>query len=288
MSTTEAKTGTKRKAAWQPPVYKKRNVASTAKGFAGILVTCDRTKERQVVKDILNILNDTADKHYPKDLDENDDDDDDADDDSKTSAEKLAEEIKGLKKDKGRFIALDSGVKGIIMIQIADKKIPVVALVNHIFEEIEATKQFSSRFIQRVIPLENLCFPDITEITEAVTPYIERHFKDTKDLTFSVEVKKRNSGNIASMDIINACVAVVGPAHKVNLTTPDVVILIEIFKNVCGVSVVTNFHQFRKFNVRSILDPPPVTGTKKESLKKPSTEEKTKEVAEEDDKEEDA
>ena len=83
-------------------------MASTAKGFAGILVTCDRTKERQVVKDILNILNDTADKHYPKDLDENDDDDDDADDDSKTSAEKLAEEIKGLKKDKGRFIALDS------------------------------------------------------------------------------------------------------------------------------------------------------------------------------------
>ncbi|OQR93806.1 hypothetical protein ACHHYP_02268 [Achlya hypogyna] len=275
--TTDAKSGTKRKAAWQPPVYKKRNVASTAKGSAGVLVSCDRTKERQVVKDILNILSEAADKHYPAD---DNDDDEDVEDDSKTSAEKLAEEIKGLKKNKGRFVALDSGVKGVIMVQSTDTKVPIIALVDHIFDEIVATKQFSSRFIQRLIPLENLCFPGVEEITAAVTPLIERHFKETTGLTFSVEVKKRNSGNIPSIDIINACVAVVGPNHKVNLTSPDVVILVEIFKNVCGVSVVTNFHQFRKFNVRAILDPPPKTDakdTKKDVKKSESTEPKSEE-----------
>ncbi|OQR93618.1 hypothetical protein THRCLA_08400 [Thraustotheca clavata] len=263
--------GSKRKAAWQPPAHKKRNVASTAKGYAGILVTCDRIKERQVVKDVLNILNEAAEKYYPK-YDEDNEEEEEGD--SKTSAEKLAEEIKGLKKDKGRFVALDTGVKGIIMIQIVDRKIPVIALVDRIFEEVVDTKQFSSRFIQRLIPLENLCFPSVEDITTAVTPFIERHFKDTKDLTFCVEVKKRNSGNIPSMDIINACVAVVGEQHKVDLTTPQVVILIEIFKNVCGVSVVTNFHQFRKFNVRVIVDPPKDEKKPKKDEKKPKKDEK--------------
>jgi tRNA(Ser,Leu) C12 N-acetylase TAN1 len=80
--------------------------------------------------------------------------------------------------------------------------------------------------------LEKLCFPSVEDVTTCATPFIERHFKDTNGVTFAVEVKKRNSGNIVSMDIINACVAVVGDknGHKVNLTSPQVVILIEIFK----------------------------------------------------------
>jgi len=45
-----------------------------------------------------------------------------------------------------------------------------------------------------------------------------------------VEIKKRNCGKIPSIDIINACVGVVGEGHIVNLTKPDIVILIEIFK----------------------------------------------------------
>lgn len=38
-------------------------------------------------------------------------------------------------------------------------------------------------------------------------------------------------------------------------------------QNTVGVSVVTNFHQYKKFNVRSILDPP-VKGGEKDASKK--------------------
>ncbi|KAF0683946.1 Aste57867_24027 [Aphanomyces stellatus] len=279
MSDKSAAPNNKRKAQWTPPSsHKKRQMASTAKGFSAVLVTCDKTKERQVVKDILNILNDTADILYPKKVDENaDDDNDDAakDDDAKpkSSAEMLQEEIAGLKKDAkagktGRFTALDSGVKGIILVQFLDESMDVKKVIDHIFQQVQNTMEFSSRFIQRMIPLEKMCYPSVEDITACATPFIERHFKDTKDIQYSVEVRKRNSGNIASMDIINACVAVVGAQHKVNLTKPEVVIVIEIFKNVCGVSVVTNFHQHKKFNVRMILEPPPKDTEKKDAKKK--------------------
>ncbi|RHY99719.1 hypothetical protein DYB26_008976 [Aphanomyces astaci] len=266
---TDASTGNKRKPQWSAATsHKKRHVASTAKGFSAVLVTCDKTKERQCVKDILNILNDAADVLYPKKDDKVVDAsaadnavtaDDDESKPTKTSADLLQEEISGLKKDAkdrktGRFSALDSGVKGIILVQFLDESMDVKKVIDHIFEQVQKTMEFSSRFIQRMIPLEKLCYPSVEDITACATPFIERHFKDTSG--FSVEVRKRNSGNIVSMDIINACVDVVGSQHKVNLTAPHVVIVVEIFKNVCGVSVVTNFHQYKKFNVRMILDPP--------------------------------
>ncbi|RHY29225.1 hypothetical protein DYB32_005323 [Aphanomyces invadans] len=221
-----------------------------------------------------HLVHNAADVLYPTQDDEDDGRNGTAaatedDDKPKSSAELLQEEIDGLKNDAkirktGRFSALDSGVKGIILVQFLDQTMDVKKIIGHIFDQVQKTMEFSSRFIQRMIPLEKLCYPSVEEIAACATPFIERQFKDTTGLQFAVEVRKRNSGNIVTMDIINACVAVVGPQHKVNLTTPDVVILIEIFKNVCGVSVVTNFHQHKKFNVRMILEPH-VKGDKKQA-----------------------
>ncbi|KAG9411064.1 THUMP domain-containing protein 1 [Aphanomyces cochlioides] len=285
--TEGAAASNKRKAQWTPQTNRKRHMASTAKGSSALLVTCDKIKERQVVKDILNILNDVAEVLYPG---TKEDAAEKSESKAKTSAELLQDEIAGLKKDAkegstGRFAALDSGVKGIILVQFLDESLDVKRIVDHIFQQVVDTKEFASRFIQRMIPLEKLCYPSVEDIAACAKPFIERHFKDTEGIQYAVEVRKRNSGNIASMDIINACVAVVGPNHKVNLTKPDVVIVIEIFKNVCGVSVVTDFHRFKKFNVRLILDPPKAKEETKEKAKKDANEATNDEAKEEEAKE---
>lgn len=97
--------------------------ASNAKGSGGVLVTCDKTKERQCVRDALNILNDAADQYFPSAEKEEPKDEAEAADEtqSKSTSEEgadsvqklLQEEIAALKSDAknrqtGRFTALDT------------------------------------------------------------------------------------------------------------------------------------------------------------------------------------
>ncbi|KAF1327803.1 tRNA acetyltransferase, partial [Globisporangium splendens] len=287
--------------------------ASSAKGSGGVLVTCDKTKERQSVRDALNILNEAADKFFPstKQEDDGDDDEEDEEDDAPVSAttvqQKLQDEINALKSDAknrktGRFTALDTGVKGVILIQILDKEISAIALITKIFEEVEATKEFASRFINRMIPLEKLGHATKDDIIELAKPMVEAHLKEYQDeqkklhgdgaevaplevkltdvvCVYAVEIKRRNCTHLNSMEVINGLAALVGPEQKVNLTAPKSIILVEVFRvgglysqilpnsvlwtdefsllqSTCGVSVVTKFHEYKKYNVRSILDPP--------------------------------
>ncbi|CAI5746493.1 unnamed protein product [Peronospora destructor] len=76
------------------------------------------------------------------------------------------------------------------------------------------------------------------------------------------------------MEVIDALVELVGDNKtKVNLTAPRSVLMIEVFRNTCGFSVLTDFHRFKKYNVRSIIDPPvPGQQTAKQTIKDGKTE----------------
>ncbi|KAJ0398847.1 hypothetical protein ATCC90586_001374 [Pythium insidiosum] len=254
--------------------------ASTAKGSSGILVTCDRTKERPSVANALNLLNDVADKYFPQEKDQQKDEDGDEEKDSDkadaSSVQKmLADEIAALKQDAkqrktGRFTALDTGVKGVLLIQIQDPNLSAVALVTKILEEVDETKEFPSRFINRLIPLEKIGYSSLEDIKTLAEPlikdFIAKYQADeaTKDtpIEYSVEIKRRNCTGLESREVIDMLASLVGTDHKVNLTTPNVVILVEIFRTTFGMSIVTNFHKYRKFNVRSVIEPPVSTKPK--------------------------
>lgn len=72
-------------------------------------------------------------------------------------------------------------MKGVILIQILDAEISALALVVKIFEEVEATKEFSSRFINRMIPLEKLGHSTREEVKELAAPMIATHLKQYQD-----------------------------------------------------------------------------------------------------------
>ncbi|KAF4315495.1 hypothetical protein BBO99_00009349 [Phytophthora kernoviae] len=226
--------------------------AANGKGHGGVLVTCDKTKERQSVADALNILNEAADRYFP-----------------------VSKEGEG---DVSKF---------------KDDKVSPTELLDKIFEQVEKTKEFASRFIMRMIPLEKVGYSSVEAIKDIATPMIKSHLEeykqeqktaDTKNpLEFAVEFKRRNCTNLNSMDVINALVDIVGPEDsKVNLTTPRSVLLIEVFRGTCGFSIVKNFHRYKKYNVRSTIDPPvPGQQTQKRNDKK---ENKTEKSEEKDDK----
>ncbi|CCI40878.1 unnamed protein product [Albugo candida] len=259
----------KRKKQWKTGAVdaKNRNTsynanASAAKGSQGVLLTCDRSKEKQTIRDALNLLNEAADRYFG----------------SKESTEctstasplssvqaTLDAEVQELrsnakKRVTGRFTPLDTGVKGVILLKCVHTTVSVEALIIRFFEELEESKEIPSRFINRLIPLEKIGHASINEIQQTAKELIQKrgYHKSASPIEYCVEVKRRNCTHIKSMDVINACVSEMDPLHKVNLTKPSVVIMIEIFRTTFGMSVVTTYHQHKRYNVRSIIDPPDV------------------------------
>lgn len=119
----------------------------------------------------------------------------------------------------------------------------------------------------RMTLLEKVGYSSVEAIKELAAPMIKTHLEAFKEeqkaagtdepLEFAVEFKRRNCTNLNSMDVINGLVELVGEDKtKVNLTTPRSVLLIEVFRNTCGFSILTDFHRFKKYNVRSVIDPP--------------------------------
>ncbi|CAI5740990.1 unnamed protein product [Hyaloperonospora brassicae] len=247
--------------------------AANAKGHGAVLVTCDKIRERQSVSDALNILNEVADRFFPLAEDTTQEGDEhETEEKSDSVQKKLQEEIEAvqtqaIKRQTGRFTPLDTGVKGAVLIQVKDDRLSPTALVGKILEQVEHSKDFASRFIMRMIPLEKVGYSSVEAIKELAAPMIKAHVAayaeeqtaagTDEPLEFAVEFKRRNCTNLNSMDVIDALVELVGEDKtKVNLTTPRSVLLVEVFRNTCGFSILTDFHRFRKYNVRSMIDPP--------------------------------
>ena len=73
-------------------------------------------------------------------------------------------------------------------------------------------------------------------------------------LQFSVEFDRRAAGkNLDRMSVINLFAnAIKQPPHKVNLTNPTKTIMVNIVKSTCGVSVVDNFRELGRYNLRAL------------------------------------
>uniref|UniRef100_A0AAV1UNI0 THUMP domain-containing protein n=1 Tax=Peronospora matthiolae TaxID=2874970 RepID=A0AAV1UNI0_9STRA len=248
-------------------------VAANAKGHGAVLVTCDKIRERQSVSDALNVLNEAADRFFPAVEESNEDGvQKDADEKKDSVQTKLQEEIDALqtqakKRQTGRFTPLDTGVKGTVLIQFKDDSMSPTALLAKIFEQVEHSKDFASRFITRMIPLEKIGYSSVEAIKELATPMIHEHVKAYREeqkaagtdepLEFAVEFKRRNCTDLNSKDVIDTLVELVGEDKtKVNLTTPRSVLMVEVIRNTCGFSILTDFNRFKKYNVRSVIDPP--------------------------------
>ncbi|KAM0247382.1 hypothetical protein ACHAQJ_009846 [Trichoderma viride] len=85
------------------------------------------------------------------------------------------------------------------------------------------------------------------------------------DLTpgqYAIRHTMRNHTILKSEAVIKMIAGMVKPEHKVNLKTPDKVILVEIFQTFCGVSVVDGkeWEELKRYNVNVLYD---MTGEQK-------------------------
>ncbi|MCJ1226339.1 hypothetical protein MMC12_002989 [Toensbergia leucococca] len=83
-------------------------------------------------------------------------------------------------------------------------------------------------------------------------------FRAPKQESFAIRTTIRNNSSLKRDAVIKQVADAVGKRHTVDLTTPDLIILVEVYKNICGMSVVDgDFHKLKRYNLAEIYNPTP-------------------------------
>lgn len=228
-------------------------------GMQGILITCNMN-QRKCTAEAFNLLNEYAEELYgPEKLEDNDgssSEEEEADEEDVAAA--LKKEVAQLQasgtKQQRRFQVLQSGANNVIFIKThnleSDK------LVHHILTDLHTTKKKKSRVILRMLPVTGTCkaFPE--DMLKYLTTFLEPWFKTPNSATYKIAFKARNSSHNKRDDIIKSIAGLVGKLNrknKVDLTSPELTIIVEVIKAVCCVSVVKDYTLYRKYNVQEVV-----------------------------------
>lgn len=167
----------------------------------------------------------------------------------------IAAEIEGLKRtspSERRFQAVDCGVKNCVFIrtQVPDP----CELAFKIMDHIRTTGESVARYMCRLIPVAVTCRGFVEDIRKAGETLLPKYFEKTDDegKTYCIVFKARCNQNVsreAVHDALNPIVQSLNSAHKVELKTPQLVIIVEVMAKICCLSVVPEYFQLRKYNV---------------------------------------
>ncbi|KAG8371007.1 hypothetical protein BUALT_Bualt13G0042300 [Buddleja alternifolia] len=162
-------------------------------------------------------------------------------------------------KSKRRFNKLDTGCNGVIFIQMRkrDGDPTPKEIVQHMMTSIASSRKHVSRFLLRVLPVEVSCYTSDEEIRRAITPVIEKHFPVETQVPrkFAVLYDARANTGIDRTKIIDTVAKCVPSPHKVDLSNPDINIVVQIVKTVCLIGIVEKYKELAKYNLRQLTSP---------------------------------
>lgn len=144
-----------------------------------------------------------------------------------------------------------------------------------IMDDILKQQRQKTKKLIRMIPVQATCRAFQDDIVKAVKGLCESYFKE-KGESFYIAIKVKNNNSVDRESLKASLITVVTEAHSANtpeLKDPDVVVNIDVIKNVCCISFLPGyFTKYCKYNLLSL-------GNKKENTKNiPKTEDSKDQV----------
>lgn len=253
--------GKKRKKNYYKSFAKKRRVGSLETDMTGFLVTFERS-ESQAVKDCYELLNEYADKIWGPEKTE--------DKDSKASIEDdIAAELSELKESKDKVrrfqkVKTDVARNFFVTTTVDDPG----RLVTSIFEDLKAKHEQRSRFIQRLLPVQTTCKAHLDTIKKKVETVLASYDDSASpEVAYLVAGKIRQNSSLQHKAMLLEIVQVVKSAKPLwtgELHKPDLVLMIDVLQNICCISLMPHYLEFRKYNLLEVTKPQPDSEMPKE------------------------
>ncbi|KAJ7348921.1 hypothetical protein DFH08DRAFT_923852 [Mycena albidolilacea] len=237
------------------PVWGKRYIDGP-----GIWVTCIKGKEKQAVGELYELFNGLAAELWPEAAEgaNGDDDSDDAETEEGLSIEaQIANEVSAMKRPKKeqRFTNCQTNTPCVVFISCKPPIDPVKLVMKHV-QNVHETGLTHTRYSLRFSPVSAACVTNLPEIQALCRTAFEPFFGDAvgQKFKYKIELRIRNHTTLSRSELIEAIAKCVPEGHTVDLDHAELFILVEVFKSICGVSVVRDYSKLQKFNVVEIAN----------------------------------
>nr|CAG4643583.1 EOG090X0GPG [Ilyocryptus agilis] len=226
--------------------------AELSSGMKGFFCTSNREKDS--VREAYNLLNEHADILYGTENLAKGTDNDKEEGKSLEIEDELSKEVSELKKEREkpinerRFQNVQTGVKGCIFIQTTVDSPSLV--VDAILDDIEKKKQPTTKFLQRMLPIQITCKSVLEDIVKAAEKMLTTQKLDGYK-NFSILAKIRNH-NLKQEQLIEPIAELVQKAYPdiaVNLTDPEVSIVVEVVRKITCLGIVKKYNGRSKYNL---------------------------------------
>ncbi|XP_045131443.1 THUMP domain-containing protein 1-like [Portunus trituberculatus] len=193
----------------------------------------------------------------------------------KADVQELQKESEKKHRHLRRFGQVATGAKNYVFIRSTLEDPLPLSLA--IMDDILKLQRQKTKKLIRMIPVQATCKSFQDDIVKAVKNLCESYFRE-KGESFYIAIKVRNNSSIERESLKASLITVVSEAHSANtpeLKDPEVVVNIDVIKNVCCISLLPGyFTKYCKYNLLSL-------GNKKENGKSaPKNEDNKSEVSE--------
>ncbi|KAI0121644.1 hypothetical protein BJ170DRAFT_130511 [Xylariales sp. AK1849] len=260
---------------WLTPHHKSKLEALRTRGRTleagdmGFWITCQRTKEARALDEVVSLCDEYGEKLYgikPEAVGEGSDEDGG---DIESSIQKEIDSMQPSSQTRRGDSVFDPMRMSMDCLLFMRTKPPVEPreLIRSICEDARLVgdkKQRKSRFINRFTPITHMGKATEHGVEEVAKTVLAEHFQlagvDDKPLdgrdggySYAIRFSARAHNALKRDDVIKQVANLIGPRHKVNLSSPDKVILIEIYQTLCGISVVDgDWDALKRYNLNEL------------------------------------
>ncbi|KAI0157058.1 hypothetical protein GGR52DRAFT_577060 [Hypoxylon sp. FL1284] len=258
---------------WQTPHHKAKLEALGSKGLEigdmGIWTTCVKGKERQALAELDDLCKEYGEKLFgiPQEGPAaGDDEEGEGDDDIESSIQKEVESMKPTANPKTAIFQPIRLELDCLLFMKTKPPVDPVRLVQEICRDAKKTtdrQQRRSRFINRFTPVTLSAKANEAGVEEVARKILGEHFQlggdegeaadESGACSYAIRPTFRAHNTLKRDDVIKKVASLIAPRHKVNLTSPDKVVLIDIFQTHCGMSVVDGeWESLKRYNLHEI------------------------------------
>jgi tRNA acetyltransferase TAN1 len=231
-------------------------------------VTCDKGQEKKCLAEMHDLLSQYVDVPQREQDQANRDTKEDEEEELDIEAS-IAAELNSLKpksatstsSDPWTMITLDIPCVSFIRLSQSPTPIDPVALVHKICTEAASnSSQKRSRYIKRLTPISLIRKSLGGGLESLCSTVLPPHFGPSQPpWKFAIRPSVRNKNNQLDRDVVIKVVAdEVGKLgeHKVDLTNYDKCILVDVYRNVVGMSIVgKEYERLKRYNLAEIYEP---------------------------------
>ncbi|KXL42976.1 hypothetical protein M433DRAFT_21333 [Acidomyces richmondensis BFW] len=234
-------------------------------GDSGIWATCNKGKEGKCIGELRDLFTEYADVLYGEILRQGAVGDEFANNDGDHEAdieEEIQAEVAGLRNPGAEqlFTHVRVDVQCVVFFRTI-APIEPVSFVKRICEDAanhSALKR--TRFVKRLSPMTLMGRASAEGLEKVAmevlaSPFHRQPFQAVK---FAIRPTIRNHNILTRDGVIKQVASIVGPGHFVDLNHYDFLIVVEVYQNICGVSVLdASFDRLKRFNLAEIYAPTP-------------------------------